>query len=255
MATVTTAGLAARRPRFFFYMAAVSTAIAFAGFLPTYWLRIADGSFTGQPVMHLHGALFFAWTLLFLWQTGLVATGRVADHRKWGMAGIFLFGMMMLSVPLASINSMFVADRISPEAGMLARQFSAVPLTGLPVLLGLFGFAIANVHRPNVHKRLMLTLQIPLLQAAFSRWVAVAMTPADAPPGPPPGAFVSLPGGLAMDLLLVVAMLHDRRTTGRVHTAYKIAVPVVVAQQFLVVPVSTSAAWLAFATWLQHLVR
>jgi hypothetical protein len=40
-----------------------SKIVAFCGFLPTYWLKLADGTFSGTPIQHLHGAFFFAWYL------------------------------------------------------------------------------------------------------------------------------------------------------------------------------------------------
>lgn len=255
MATAFAGTAPAARPRFHLYMAGAVVLIAFGGFIPTYWRPVAGGSFTGQPVMHLHGLLFFAWTLLFFSQSALVAAGRTADHRKWGMLGVGLVGMMTVTVPLAAINSMWAAERLGPHALELARRFTAVPLVSLPIIVGMFGLAIANVHRPEVHRRFMLLMQVPLLQAATGRLVKLALTPPGTPPGPPPGAFVSVPAGLLMDLLIVAAMINDRRTIGRVHPVYAGGLAVLVAEQLLVVPISTSAAWLAFATWLQHLVR
>lgn len=249
-------GAAAERPRFWLWMAIAIVAIAFTGFLPSYWQPLAAGRFAGQPIMHIHGALFFGWTLLYLTQTALVGAGQVKIHRGLGMVGIALIGMMMFSVPVASINSMFVADRISPAAGDLARQFSAVPLTGMVTIAGLFTVAIANVRRADVHKRFMFMMQIGMVQAAAGRVVAALLTPPGTLPGtPPPGAFVSVPAGIAVDLLLVAGMIYDRRTLGHVHWAYKVGVPIVLAQQLLVVPISTSGWWMAFARALQGLVR
>ncbi|WP_439534444.1 hypothetical protein [Polymorphobacter sp.] len=254
MATV--AGATQRRSDFHVRMALVFSAIAFVGFVPTYWSRLAAGTFTGQPVMHLHGALFFGWSLLYLAQTIRVSAGRVAAHRAWGLLGLALIGAMAVTVPLAVINSIWQATRFGPEEVDLARRFSAVSLTSLILILGLFALAMANVQRPDVHKRLMLLMQIPFLQAASGRLVAVALTPAGTPAFyPPPGAFVSVPSGLAMCLLVVVAMVHDRRTIGHVHPVYKVGLPLLVAQILLVVPLSMTGWWLAFATWLQGLVR
>lgn len=256
MTAATMAAPSIARPRFYLWMATVVVLIAFGGFIPTYWARVATGSFGGQPIMHLHGLLFFAWTLLFFSQTALVAAGRIPDHRAWGMVGIFLVGMMAISVPLASINSMWAADRLGgPAMGDMARRFSVVPMTALPVILGFFGFAIANVRRPEWHKRLMLMMQIPLLEAAAGRITPYVLFPGGPPAGPPPGAFAAIPGGLAVDLLIVAGMIYDRRTLGKVHTAYKIGLPIILATQFLAVPISMTDGWLGFAAWLQHLVR
>ncbi len=229
--------------------------IAFGGFFPTYWGRIAAGNFGGQPVMHLHGALFFSWTLLFFTQSALVAAGRTPDHRKFGLFGIALFGTMVLSVPLVAINEIWVAERLGPAEGELARQFVAVPLLGLLVMIGFFSAAIANISRPDVHRRFMLVMMVSMLQAAMGRVFLTLLAPAGTVGAPPPGAFVTIPAGIAVDLLLVVAMVYDKRTIGHVHWAYRLGVPLVVAEQLLVVPISTSAAWLGFASWLQQLVR
>ena len=48
---------------FYFYMALACMAVAFTGFAPTYWLPLANRSFSASPVVHFHGLLFFAWSL------------------------------------------------------------------------------------------------------------------------------------------------------------------------------------------------
>ena len=67
-------------------MAVAMGLTVFAGFAPSYYLRflsggpgatISGGPFTG--LLHLHGALFTAWVLLFVIQTALVASRRVAS--------------------------------------------------------------------------------------------------------------------------------------------------------------------------------
>lgn len=56
--------------------------------------------------------------------------------------------------------------------------------------------------------------------------------------------------GLVSDLLIVAAMMHDRRTTGRVHPVYWIAGCALVALQVLRVPLSATTAWTQIANWL-----
>ena len=72
------------------YVAYACALIAFAGFIPTYWAPVATGSFTGPPLLHLHGLLFSAWMVFFIVQTRLVDTGRVERHRVLGLLGISL---------------------------------------------------------------------------------------------------------------------------------------------------------------------
>ena len=254
MAAITVASVApaaSQAPTRWFYvgMAGVCVLIAFGGFVPTYWARVATGTFGGAPILHIHGALFFTWTLFFFVQTLLIARGRTLDHRSWGMAGIALATAMVCSVVLAAINSMRVADGIG--MGDEARRFSVVSLSGAVVFSAFFATAIAKVHRSEVHKRLMLVAMIPLMHAAMARVFMTLFAPPGAK-GPPP-VFVSVPPGLFVDLLLVGAMVYDWRTRGRPHPVYLICGPLLVANQVLAVPISDTAAWTAIATWAQSL--
>lgn len=61
---------------FYLWMAGVFVLIAFGGFTPTYWGRVASGTFHGPPILHIHGALLFSWTLFYLIQTAWIASGH-----------------------------------------------------------------------------------------------------------------------------------------------------------------------------------
>lgn len=235
--------------RFYVGMALIFVLIAFGGFIPTYWARIANGTFGGAPVLHFHGFFFFTWTLFFLAQTWMVASGRIMDHRTWGVAGVSLATAMAFTVVLAAINSMKVADAVG--FGDAARRFSIVSLSALALFAGLFTAAIVNVRKSEVHKRLMLLAMIPPMQAAMARPFAVLMAPSG-PTGPPP-IFVSVPPGLVVDLLIVAAMIYDWRTRGRPHPIYIFGGLLVLAQQLLVVPIGESDTWMSIALWIQHL--
>ena len=66
--------------QFFVWMAGFCVLLAFGSFAPTYWLQLPAGTFVGPPILHIHGLLFFACTLLFLLQTMLAASGRLGNH-------------------------------------------------------------------------------------------------------------------------------------------------------------------------------
>jgi len=234
---------------FYVWMAGIFVLIAFGGFTPTYWAKLAAGSFAGAPILHLHGAVFFTWTLFFFVQTALVASGRTMEHRSWGLAGISLATAMVFTAVLAAINSIRVAETI----GMAdeARRFAYVSLSAAVMFGGFVGAAIVWVKRPERHKRLMLMAMIPLMHAAFARVFATMFAPANAK-GPPP-VFVSVPPGLAMDLLLVAAMVYDWRTRGRPHPVYWIGGALLLANQTLAVPLSATPTWMAIARWVQSL--
>lgn len=244
MATVMGAGRAVARSDRWFYvgMAAMFVAIAFGGFAPTYWAKVASGSFSGNPVLHVHGLLFFSWTLLYFTKTWLVANGRTPAHRSLGMLGIALVSGMAFTIVWAAINEVRVFEAQGFSAA--ARRFIVVPLTSMPFMLGFFALAIANIRRADVHKRLMIMTMIPLMQAAIARLFLTFASPPGAV-GPPP-VIVSYAPGLVALLLVVVAMVHDRRTLGHVHKVYWIAAPLLAAQMLLTVPISSTAGWMRF---------
>jgi hypothetical protein len=55
-------GLRSEGQTFYLWMAAGFVLVAFGGFTPTYWAKIATGSFQGPPILHVHGLLMFTWT-------------------------------------------------------------------------------------------------------------------------------------------------------------------------------------------------
>jgi hypothetical protein len=237
------------RSRFYVAMAFVFVVVAFGGFVPTYWAKVASGSFTGAPILHVHGAIFFSWTVFFLIQTSLAASGRIADHRAWGLAGISLATAMGFTVVLAAINSIKAAEAI----GMAdeARRFTAVSLTALALFAGFFIAAIVNNRRPELHKRLMILAMIVLMHPALARLFMTFFAPPGAV-GPPP-VFVAVPPGLVADLLLVPALAYDWRTRGRPHPVYLIGLGLLLAQQLLEVPLSQTQAWMQIAHAVESL--
>ncbi len=233
-----------RRTRFFVWMAGLALLIALTGFLPTYWLAMLRGS-SFPPILHIHGAIFIAWNLLFFWQSLLVAQGRTIDHRSWGMAGIAVATAMVISVLLAVLNSYGRAAAIGMEPQ--ARAFSAVSLLGIAYFAVVFTLAIRHVRTPDVHRRLMYGASVPLLQAAVARWFQVAL----APPGTvgPPPVFVAIPPGILVWLTFFVPLfLHDRRTLGHVHPVSKGVSAATMAVILIPLVLGPSAVWAAFTS-------
>ena len=50
---------------FYVTMALACAGVALLGFAPTYWMPLAAGSFKANPIVHIHGLTFFAWTFFF----------------------------------------------------------------------------------------------------------------------------------------------------------------------------------------------
>lgn len=240
-----------RHPRFFFYAALGMVLVAFLGFAPTYFFPMARGTLAAAPVIHLHGAAFFAWTLFFACQTWLVASGRPLRHRDLGLLGISLATAMLFLGLMTAVHAM----RRAEAAGFLSdgKQFVIVPVTSILGFALLFALAIAWVKHKEVHRRLMLVATASILDAAIARWFLTFLAPPPVPGASPvPPLAVTVPPGLLGDLFIVAGMVYDWRTQRRIHPVYFWAGGLVVALQLLRVPLAASPAWDAVAVWLLH---
>jgi len=242
----------ATRSRFYVWMAGIGVLIAFGLFAPTYWLQIPGGTFTGSPLLHLHGLLFSAWTLFFFSQTWLAAGGRIESHRAWGMLGVALATAMVFSGFATAILSM--THGIATGNAANARAFAIVPISAMAIFGAFVAAAIVRVRRPETHKRLMLLATLSILQAPLDRiffalqaGIAPGLRPGSVPT-PPPEA--TIPSGLITVALILVAVVYDWRTRGRPHAVYLVGGAIVVAAIFLRLPLSGTAAWQATATFL-----
>jgi hypothetical protein len=251
--TIATGALPARSEGRYFYlwMAGAFVFVAFGGFIPTFWAKVAAGTFHAPPMIYVHGALFFTWTLFYFMQSALVASGRTLNHRNWGLVGIALFSVMMCSILAAQMAVLKQNDALG--MGDAARRFAAVSLCGWPLMAALFTLAIVNLRRPQVHKRLMTILMAAMMTPAIARVFLTVLAPEGASSAAPPPAIVSLPPALVADLLILVAMIYDWRTRGRPHAVYVVGGAALLAQQVLTVPFAATATWMSMATAFERL--
>jgi len=237
--------LARRHARYFYvYMAICCAAVAFISFAPTYWIPVAKGVFQARPIVHLHGMLFFSWTLFFVLETWLAASGRIARHRAIGMIGISLATAMTIVGTVVMIGSTQAAVAAGLEDA--GKAFMIVPLGGLLFFATAIALAIANAHRPEVHKRLMLLASISILDAAIFRWFLTFLPETD---WPPPVTLAAPPAFVA-SILLLVAIVFDWRMRGRPHRVYVIGGTLHLAVKVLQGPISATAAWHSVASSL-----
>ncbi len=241
--------------RFYVWMAAVCVLIAFGGFAPTYWLQLIPGTFVGPLLLHVHGLLFSAWTLLLLAQARYAAQGRMASHRAFGLAGIALGTALVCTGLAAAIYSL--AQGLAAGYGDAARAFFILPVSAISLFAGFLIAAIANIRRQEWHKRLMLLATISLLQAAMARLFFVLITgggPGKRPGlGPPPPLAIGVVPSLILVLLIVAGAVYDWRTRGKPHPAWLAGGAIMIAVILLRGPIGGTAPWLAVANALAHI--
>jgi len=222
-------------------MAIALALTALIGFAPTYYLRlVGDGpkaTLSGGPftsLVHLHGALFTSWVLLFVVQTALVATHRVAVHRRLGVAGAVLAAAMFvvgLSTAIAS------AARGAAPPGVPPLAFLAIPVFDMALFATFVVAALVMRRDKEAHKRLMLLAYISIIVAAVARLPGVL----------PMGPLAFFGFGY---LFAVVAMLYDFVSRRRVHKVYLWGAALMVASVPLRIAISGTAAWRGFAELL-----
>jgi hypothetical protein len=247
--TVDATGVRGESRYFYVWMAVAYLVVAFGGFAPTYWTKIAAGTFHSPVIIHVHGFLLFSWVCFYLLQTTLVATGRTMDHRNWGLAGIALFSFVLCSILVGQMAVLKAAE--ARGMGDAARRFAVVSLCAWPLMAGIFAMAIANSRRPQIHKRWMVVLMSAMMTPAIARVFLTLFAPPGADGPPPP--FVAIPPALVADLFLVVAIVRDWRLLGRPHPVYVYGGLILLAEQLLTIPFAATATWMQIATAFERL--
>jgi hypothetical protein len=226
--------------RFFAGMAVVSLVVIFIGFARTYYLAGIFKAPLPNLLVHIHGAVFSLWILLFITQICLITVHRVDLHRRLGMFG---FGLACLMVILGALVA---TDRLARHAANPGtetveeeRAFYAIPLADMLMFSTFVYLGFRNRPHAAMHKRLMLFATFSLLDAGFDRWSMF-----DPYPLPVVHAVCFFP-------LLGVLMAYDLWSTGKLQRVTLWASGFLVAVQQLRHPVSHTAVWQAFAAWAQ----
>lgn len=217
--------------------------ITFAGFAPSYWIPIASGGIKLHPIMHVHGALFFLWAVFLVVQSALAVLDRVGMHRQLGLFGIALASAMLFSGVLAQIVQVQLQQGSPrPEA---VRNVAALGFSAMLMFAVYVGVAVANVHRREVHRRLMVLASFAIIGAAMVRLMRFVPDTTQPQRG--------LMGAVLVDLLLLAVILLDRRATGRLHPVWLVGGGFLLANQIVRHLVAQTPPWADFIAWLAML--
>lgn len=221
------------RSPFFFWMAGLCAFYIFTGFIWSYLGPLATGSLSDfSVVVHIHGILFFAWTIFLVLQSGLVLRKRVGLHRNLGLAGISLATAMVIFGFMVSL----LANAERMEAGNVARAYS-LGFSNTFVLIAfavMVAIAISKRNHPASHKRLMLLATCMLLNAPVGRLYRPLFSPAFPPPWL---VFVTV------DIILIALLIYDWKTLRRIHSATATAGLILLASQIIRFPLAKMTWW------------
>ncbi len=219
---------------FFTAMALLILVSVFIGFARTYYLAGVFRAPLPSRIIHIHGAAFTCWVLLFVTQTLLVSTHRLDIHRRIGLFGFGLAALMVVLGLLAATDAL-----LRHGNSVAARAFYAVPLADMLAFSCLIYFAFRARTNPAAHKRLILIATNAILDAAFVRW-----------PVPIHGWNVHSAVMCTWALLFAV-IAYDLLSLRSVHRATIWSTLFVVFLQLVRGPVGHTAFWQNFAAWVQ----
>lgn len=225
---------------FFSSMALLMLVTVFVGFAPSYYLAGVFRAPLPSPIIHVHGALFSFWILLLVTQTSLVSAGRVDIHRSLGIAG-FLLACVMVIVGIWAATDRLA--RASAPPNFDPYFFYLIPTTDMLIFATLIFFAYRARSDSPAHKRIICIATIALLIAAIARW-PWALVHRNAPAA----AIVSY-----VFLLLLVA--YDLWSIRKIHRATLWGSSFLILIQTIRLPIAKTAAWHAFAAWIQSVAR
>ena len=227
--------------RFFFgFMAILLCVVVFIGFSPTYFRAGLIHAPLASPILHVHGAVFTLWMLLFLTQSALISARRVAWHRTLGTIAFCLPPIMVTLGTIAGIDALHRGVHIGPLDP--ATSF-AIPAIGIVLFTVLIWRSWATRRRPDVHKRLILLATMSLCEAAFGRfpWHRIGMPPAA-------GAVAGI------GILVVLLLTYDLISLHRIHRATMWAAPLTFAVSAFSVPIGMTPLWHHFAAFIDRTV-
>jgi FtsH-binding integral membrane protein len=224
---------------FFTGMAVLMAVTVFAGFAPSYYMAGMFHAPLPSLTIHLHGAIFTGWVLLFSAQTSLVSAGRVNIHRRLGVGGFLYACLMVVIGVLAATDSLVRADR----PGRDPLFFYIIPLSDMVVFATLIYFGFRARRDSATHKRIMLVATIDLLIAAIARL---------------PLAFVhrnAAHAGMVSYMFLLLLVAYDLWSTRKIHRATLWAGAFMVLVYQIRGPIGRTETWHAFAFWVQSIAR
>ncbi|MFH4967304.1 hypothetical protein V8G61_03780 [Gaetbulibacter sp. M240] len=153
---------------FFFITSILMTIIVLIGFSPSFLLRPLF-TYEELPIAYIiHGTINLIWFVGLIYQTYMIAKGKIINHRKMGYK---IFGWVILML-LSNLYIIYLTA-IRYHAGELSLQAASGVTVGnmIGLLFSIIIISLAFTYRnkTKVHKRLIFIFSIGLLGFATDR--------------------------------------------------------------------------------------
>jgi hypothetical protein len=222
----------AREHLFYSGLAFVYALTVFVGFSRTYFLKGHFGTPHLSWLFHLHGVVFTAWTLFFLFQTALVAAGRTNVHRCLGWTGAIFAAIIVVFGTLLTVHV------VDSGYSSRFREMPALLINGmidLVLFCLFFGLALLLRSRPAIHKRLMVSAMLCVIIPAIARL-------------PIPFGMI----GWTILALSLAGLIYDALSTRRIYLTNVICVLLINICTPLRFIIAENRTWQKFTEWLAH---
>lgn len=220
----------------------VALVMVHVGFGRTYIGPVLNGAFTGRKVLHVHGAIFMAWIVLCIVQPFLIQKKQIQLHRKIGVYGAVLGGLVTLMGIYIGITATHL--NMARDGEQAAKAFLLIPLTDM-ILFPLFvTLAICNVKKPEAHKRYIILSTLSILPAAtgrifplFTWWTGKPVV----------DTILAL---LFMEMTLYLGVIYDAIVKKKIHPVYIWGGLLVLFVHAFRDWASKTEAWLSVSDWI-----
>src|SRR5688572_14129180 len=225
--------------RFFLAIAILFPVIALIGFAPTYYLKpFFNTAPIPRLIIHLHAFLMAAWIVLFVTQVYLIRSTRIKVHQRLGLISIVLAVAVFVTGMATAIAATKYGSASTP-AGVHPLEFLVVPFFDVVVFAILFAAAVYYRRNAANHKRLMLLTVLNFLPAPIARF-PFGLTETYGPLW-----FFGVP-----DLLAIAFVVIDTWQNRKLNKVFLGGAVFMIASHWLRLPLSSTQAWLSFASWL-----
>ena len=187
------------------------------GFVPQIIRRIETHAPPYPVIVHFHAAAMVAWLCLLTAQVMLVRAKRTDLHRRLGIAGMYLYPLMVV----LGVATAVAVNRSEVGTPHFDPGFISIQLADMLNFATLASAAFWFRRIPSAHKRFMILATIFIADAGYARWWGRTLIPLLSGGHATAGYWANAAGFYLGDFLLVVVMgAYDLITRRRLHPAF-----------------------------------